>query len=171
MKNTIKLIAVIAFALAAMSVSAQQVRLGHIDLQELIQSMPETVAAKKTLEYKQAEVDKESKDLQEQYKKRMNDYSKNLYKMSDVIRTAKTQELEEFKERIQRFEEIAANDLKKTQDDLFKPIMSKAMDAIKAVGKEEGFTYIYNMKPEFILFDADNAENVMLLVKKKLGLQ
>lgn len=91
--------------------------------------------------------------------------------MSDVIRTAKTQELEEFKERIQRFEEIAANDLKKTQDDLFKPIMSKAMDAIKAVGKEEGFTYIYNMKPEFILFDADNAENVMLLVKKKLGLQ
>ena len=51
------------------------------------------------------------------------------------------------------------------------PIMDKALNAIKAVGKENGFTYIFDMSQGGILFNADNTEDVLPLVKKKLGLQ
>ena len=57
MKNMMKLVAVAAFVLAAMSVSAQ-VKLGHINTQELIQAMPEVARANDTLEMKQSAVEK-----------------------------------------------------------------------------------------------------------------
>ena len=49
------------------------------------------------------------------------------------------------------------------------PIVTKAMDAIKAVGKENGFTYIYDNGA--LLYTAETAEDILPLVKKKLGLQ
>lgn len=170
MKNTIKLIAIVAFTLAAMAVSAQ-VKLGHIETQKLIAAMPEMTAAQKTMTDKQTEVEKELTNMQEQFKTKLNDYSQNSKTMSDVIRASKEQELQELQQRIERFREIAMDNLEKTQKDLMQPIMDKALNAIKAVGKENGFAYIYDMSAGVILFAAENTEDVMPLVKKKLGLQ
>ena len=170
MKNTIKLIVVVAFTLAAMGVSAQ-VKLGHIDSQKLIQAMPEMTAAQKTLQDKQAEVEKELTNMKEQFTTRLNDYSQNAKNYSDVIRASKEQDLQDLQQRIQRFQEIALDNLEKTQKELMQPIMDKALNAIKEVGKENGFSYIYDMSAGIILFAADNTEDVLPLVKKKLGLQ
>lgn len=170
MKNTIKLIVVVAFTLAAMSVSAQA-KLGHIDTQKLIQAMPEMTSAQKTLQDKQTEVEKELTNMKEQFQTKLTDYSQNAKNMSDVIRASKEQELQELQQRIQRFQEIALDNLEKTQKDLMQPIMDKALNAIKEVGKENGFAYIYDMSAGIILFAADNTEDVLPLVKKKLGLQ
>lgn len=170
MKNTIKLIVVVAFTLAAMGVSAQ-IKLGHIDSQKLIQAMPEMTAAQKTLQDKQAEVEKELTNMKEQFTTKLNDYSQNAKNYSDVIRASKEQDLQDLQQRIQRFQEIALDNLEKTQKELMQPIMDKALNAIKEVGKENGFSYIYDMSAGIILFAADNTEDVLPLVKKKLGLQ
>ena len=170
MKNMIKLVAVVAFLLTAMGVSAQ-VKLGHIETQKLIQAMPEMASARKTMETKQAEIEKELTNMQEQFKVKLDEYSKNGKTMSDVIRASKEQELQELQQRIQSFQQIAMDNLKKTHAELMQPIMDKALNAIKAVGKENGFTYIFDMSQGGILFNADNTEDVLPLVKKKLGLQ
>lgn len=170
MKNMIKLVAVVAFLLTAMGVSAQ-VKLGHIETQKLIQAMPEMTSARKTMETKQAEIEKELTNMQEQFKVKLDEYSKNGKTMSDVIRASKEQELQELQQRIQSFQQIAMDNLEKTQAELMQPIMDKALNAIKAVGKENGFTYIFDMSQGGILFNADNTEDVLPLVKKKLGLQ
>ncbi|MCI5705894.1 MAG: OmpH family outer membrane protein [Odoribacter sp.] len=170
MKNMIKLVAVVAFLLTAMGVSAQ-VKLGHIETQKLIQAMPEMASARKTMETKQAEIEKELTNMQEQFKVKLDEYSKNGKTMSDVIRASKEQELQELQQRIQSFQQIAMDNLEKTQAELMQPIMDKALNAIKAVGKENGFTYIFDMSQGGILFNADNTEDVLPLVKKKLGLQ
>lgn len=170
MKNTIKLIVVVAFTLAAMSVSAQ-VKLGHIETQKLIQAMPEMTAAQKTLQDKQTEIEKELTNLQEQFRTKLTEYNEKAKTMSDVIRTSKEQELQELQQRIQSFQQIAMDNLEKTQKDLMEPIMNKALNAIKEVGKENGFAYIYDMSAGVILFAAENTEDVLPLVKKKLGLQ
>lgn len=166
----IKLVAVVAFLLTAMGVSAQ-VKLGHIETQKLIQAMPEMAAARKTMETKEAEIKKELANMQEQFKVKLDEYSKNGNTMSDVIRASKEQELQELQQRIQSFQQIAVDNLEKTQAELMQPIMDKALNAIKAVGKENGFTYIFDMSQGSILFNADNTEDVLPLVKKKLGLQ
>ena len=46
-----------------------------------------------------------------------------------------------------------------------------ALNAIKEVGKENGFTYVFDLSAGGILYFADNTEDILPLVKKKLGLQ
>ena len=170
MKNMIKLVAVAAFVLAAMSVSAQ-VKLGHINTQELIQAMPETAEARKTLETKQTEIENELTNMQESFRTKLEEYSKSAETMSDVIRASKEQELQELQQRIQNFQQLAVDNLRSTEQELFQPIMDKALNAIKEVGKENGFTYVFDLSAGGILYFADNTEDILPLVKKKLGLQ
>lgn len=170
MKNMMKIVALTVFMFAAFTVSAQ-VKLGHIETQKLIQAMPEMATARQTLENKQSEIEKELTNMQEQFRTKLDEYTKNGKTMSDVIRASKEQELSELQQRIQSFQQIAMENLETTQKELMQPIMDKALNAIKAVGKENGFTYIFDLSAGGILFSADNTEDVLPLVKKKLGLQ
>ena len=86
MKNMMKLIVAVAFVWVATGVSAQQVKLGHIESQKLIQAMPEMAAAQKTLQNKQSEVEKELTTMKEQFQAKLTEYSNNMNSYSDVIR-------------------------------------------------------------------------------------
>lgn len=173
MKNAIKLFVFVAFTIAAMSVSAQQpaLKLGHIESQKLIQAMPEWAQAQKEFQTQQDQVEKELTNLQEQFQTKMAEYAEKSKTYSDVIRASKEQELQDLRQRIQLFQETAMNELDKTQKKLMQPIVDKAMNAIKEVGKENGFTYIFDSSNGTILFSAENSLDVLPLVKKKLGLQ
>ena len=153
MKNTIKVFVLVALTLAAMSVSAQ-VKLGHIETQKLIQAMPEWTAAQKTFEEEQKKVNTELNSLREQFQTKLAEYSEKMKTYSEAM----------------RFQETAMAQLEKTQNDLMQPVMEKALNAIKEVGKENGFTYIFDMNAG-ILYAAENSQDVLPLVKKKLGLQ
>lgn len=173
MKNTMKWLAVMALVIVATNVFAQQkpLKLGHIKSDELIAAMPETAEAQKKLEAKQTEIQTESQNLREQYQTKAADYAKHVNTYSDIIRTSKEQEIQELGQRIQRFEETAMNDLNKTREDLLRPIYEKAMNAIKEVGKENGFTYVFDLNSGGIVYVSETSEDVLPLVKKKLGLQ
>ena len=55
------------------------------------------------------------------------------------------------------------------RQELLAPILRRVDDAIREVGKENGFQFIFDESIGAILFDG-NAEDVMPLVKAKLGL-
>ena len=169
MKNTIKVFVLVALTLAAMSVSAQ-VKLGHIETQKLIQAMPEWTAAQKTFEEEQKKVNTELNGLREQFQTKLAEYSEKMKTYSEAMRATTEEELQGLQQRIQRFQETAMAQLEKTQNDLMQPVMEKALNAIKEVGKENGFTYIFDMNAG-ILYAAENSLDVLPLVKKKLGLQ
>ena len=169
MKNTIKVFVLVALTLAAMSVSAQ-VKLGHIETQKLIQAMPEWTAAQKTFEEEQKKVNTELNGLREQFQTKLAEYSEKMKTYSEAMRATTEEELQGLQQRIQRFQETAMAQLEKTQNDLMQPVMEKALNAIKEVGKENGFTYIFDMNAG-ILYTAENSQDVLPLVKKKLGLQ
>ncbi len=57
------------------------------------------------------------------------------------------------------------------RDELLHPIYEKATNAIKEVGKENGFTYIFDLNSGGVVYVAETSEDVLPLVKKKLGLQ
>ena len=169
MKNTIKVFVLVALTLAAMSVSAQ-VKLGHIETQKLIQAMPEWTAAQKTFEEEQKKVNTELNGLREQFQTKLAEYSEKMKTYSEAMRATTEEELQGLQQRIQRFQETAMAQLEKTQNDLMQPVMEKALNAIKEVGKENGFTYIFDMNAG-ILYAAENSQDVLPWVKKKLGLQ
>ena len=59
--------------------------------------------------------------------------------------------------------------MQKKEQELLEPILAKARTAIENVAKEGEFTYIFDSSMGSILY-ANESENVMSLVKNKLGL-
>ena len=88
---------------------------------------------------------------------------------TDLVKQDKIAEIQGLEQRIQAFQQNAQNALQQKEQELLEPILSKARAAIEDVAKEGNFTYIFDSSMGSILY-ADESENVMALVKKKLGL-
>jgi len=53
----------------------------------------------------------------------------------------------------------------------FQPIYEKANNAIQEVAKENKFTYVFDLAARSIIYFSEDSENVLPLVKKKLGIE
>ena len=61
-------------------------------------------------------------------------------------------------------------DLAAKEDELTRPIIDRARKAINEVAKEGGYTYIFNASEGLLLYN-EGGENIMPMVKKKLGIE
>lgn len=136
-----------------------------------MQAMPELAEVQKTLQAKQEEMQKESTNLRDQYSKLVADYSQNSKNYSDIVRASKEQEIQQLGERIGQFEDLARQEFERVQQELVQPVMEKATQAIKDVAKEHGFSYVFDMSGGSILYAAENTEDILPLVMKKLNIQ
>ena len=99
-------------------------------------------------------------------------YQKESKNLSDIVKQTKEQELMDMNKRIQDFQTNAQTQLQTKQTEVFQPIYAKVDKAIKDVGKENGFLYVFDVaKGALLYFDETKSINVMSLVKTKLGLK
>jgi outer membrane protein len=99
-------------------------------------------------------------------------YNKESKNLSDIVKQAKENELMDINRRIQEFQNNAQQQLQNKQVELFQPIMAKVDKAIKDVGKENGFVYVFDVaKGSLLYFDETKSTNVMAFAKTKLGLK
>lgn len=62
--------------------------------------------------------------------------------------------------------------MQEKQVTLFTPITEKADKAIRDIGKENGFLYVFDISAgQLIYFDESKSTNVLPLAKAKLGLK
>lgn len=151
---------------------AQSIKFGHINRNELIQAMPEFDSAKVKLEKLNTELSNALELLQVEYNNKAEAYLKDSKNLTDIVRQTKEQELQDYQKRMTDFQTNAQTQLQEKQVELFKPITDKADKAIKDVGKENGFLYIFDLSQNQIAYyDDTKSTNVMPLVKTKLGLK
>jgi outer membrane protein len=173
MKKTIQLVTLIAFVFAAFTVSAQGVRpikLGHIETGKLMEIMPEVKKAEEGMKTKAEEFQKTFDTMQAKWETLLKEYQENEKTYSEPKKKDMQQELQDLQRRMQRFEEEAGQQLQAARESLLKPIFDKIQNAIKQVGNENGFTYIFEMGSNAISYASPTSEDVLPLVKKKLGL-
>lgn len=90
--------------------------------------------------------------------------------MADPIRKAKEKEIQDLGGRIQDFQESAQTSVQKKKEEVYSPIIKKAEDAIKAVAKDKGYTYVFDSGVGVLLYSNDS-DDIMPLVKEKLKLK
>jgi outer membrane protein len=152
--------------------AGQTIKFGHVNRNELIQSMPEFDSAKVKLEKLNTELSNALELLQVEYNNKAEAYLKDSKTLTDIVRQTKEQELQDYQKRMTDFQTNAQNQLQEKQAELFKPITDKADKAIKDVGKENGFLYIFDLSQNGVAYyDETRSTNVMPLVKTKLGLK
>ena len=93
-----------------------------------------------------------------------------LKRCGEVIRKTKESDLQAMGARIEEFQTNAQKLLEQRQEELLKPIVDRAKAAIEEVGKENGYTYIFDAGVGAVLYSQDS-DDIMPLVKKKLGLK
>jgi outer membrane protein len=162
----------IVIALVGQSATAQSFKFGHINSDELIQSMPEYDSATVKLEKFRKELVNALELMQVEWNNKSDSYQKESKNLSDIVKQTKEQELMDIQKRIQDFQTNAQTQLQSKQTEVFQPIYSKVDKAIKDIGKENGFLYVFDVaKGALLYFDETKSTNVMPLVKTKLGLK
>jgi outer membrane protein len=168
MKNIIKLFVVVLIAGFAMNVQAQNQKIGHVDFQELMSVMPGQEEVNKQLESHVAGLETQLQTMQSEYETKITDYQATQATMSEIIRQTKEKEIMDLQQRIEAFNQQAQYEIQNKQLELTEPLIKKAQEAIQAVAKENGFTYIINGNEQIILYAGGT--DILPLVKKKLGI-
>lgn len=151
--------------------SFAQVKLGHINSQELLALMPESDSAKVNIEKEVKQLEDQLELMQVEYNKKLEQYVKEKATYSPLILQTKEAELSDLQQRIQAFQQTAQQEIQRKQQELFQPVLDKANKAIEEVGRENGFTYILDISTGVVLFHADNSIDVTPLVKAKLNIK
>lgn len=175
MRNLIKITIFALFIVLAGSVGAQTQaqKFGHIDLQGIIQIMPERDSAEKAFNKFQTELEGLLANMQKELQTMLDEYEKLGATASDLVKNAKAQDIQDKQTRIQNFSTSANQQLQEKQTVLLKPVFDKAKAAIEAVAKEQGLLYVFDVSGQLgvVLYKSNDSKDIFPLVKVKLGIK
>lgn len=166
----IKKLLVAALVAVPMCLSAQSLKFGTVNSQEIFDAMPDKAAAEETLKTVQDKYQAEYDKLNEEFQKKYKEFQELPEDTPQSIKDSRMQELSENSQKIQNFQQVAAQDLQKQQEALIAPISSKIQSAIQAVGQEGGYTFIYDLSIPTIVYIGAGADDLTSQVKAKLGI-
>ncbi|MBI5219007.1 MAG: OmpH family outer membrane protein [Bacteroidia bacterium] len=167
MKRLIKISLTVFFVFCLFNSYSQ--KFGHIDANKLFSVMPEKGKATEELQGYSKQLEDELMKMQDELKKKYDEYQAGTDKMSDLIKQTKEKELQDLNQRIQNYQQQAQQDLQKKEQELMQPLYEKIRKAIKDVGEENKFMYIYDTS--ILLYYSNDSKDVFDLVKNKLGIK
>lgn len=151
--------------------SAQKTnKFGHIDFAKLYGLMPGQDSIKTVYEGYAKGIQDQFVAMQGELDNKVQDYRANQATMSDIIKQTKEREIQDLSKRIDDFQTQAQQNLQQKESDLTAPMIEKARKAVESVAKENGYTYVFN-SAEGLLLWAEPSDDIMPIVKKKLGIQ
>ena len=166
----LKKIALILMLILPMSVFAQ--KFGHIRSQEILIVMPEYTKAQADIETMQKQYEEEMKRVEEEFQKKFTAFQQEQANLPKNILERRQKELQELNERGMQMQQDAQQELQKSWMQMLEPIAKKIDDAIKAVGQEGGYVFIFDLNATQIPFINETyATDVTSAVKAKLGIQ
>ena len=171
----IKLFLVSALAvLASFGVNAQtNVKIGWTNIDHILQSLPDAKTIQEALTTERAQYEKLFNEKYADYQKMMEDYQKNVASMSEIIRKDKEKSIQNKQAELQELQQNSEQALQAKQQELLAPVMDKIQNAIDAVAKEKGYTYILNSDAGYgttpVLLVAPDEDNISDAVLLKLG--
>ena len=159
-------------ALFVMSgIANAQVKIAHVNTAEILDAMPDKAKAEKSLEKYYGELQSQLETMAKEYQTKMQDYEANQATMSNLVKQSKEKEIVDLQTRITQFQANAENEFENKRVELLKPILDKIQNAINAVGKEKGYTYMLDLATGAAVYVGDNAVDATKDVKSKLGIK
>lgn len=146
-----------------------QGKFGSIDVQSVIQAMPEFASMQSALEASSKTYEAEFQKLRDEFNKKYTEFQQLDESTLQSIRERRIQELQELDQKIQQFQATASQELQRQQEQLMAPIQTKLQDAIKAVGDEGNYTFIFENLAA--AYTGRDVVDVTPLVKTKLGIK
>ncbi len=157
--------------LLPMMAMAQTVKFGHVYMSEIIVLMPEYNAARLEMEEINKKYTDEMQMAEQELQKKYTEYVTQRDSLPQSIRERREKEIYDLQQRGEEFRAEVEQILVRKQQELTEPIIRKATEALKAVGTEKGFTYIFDLSQTPIPYvNEQQSVDVTVDVKTKLGI-
>ena len=153
MKKSLIVVVMAMLAFGGSAMAQKNIKLGHINSNDLMQIMPGRDSAQAALQKEVDDLQAEFAAMQKEYETKLNDYMAKRDQLSELIRKTKESDLQAMGARLEENRQNAEKRLEARQ-----------------VGKENGYTYIFDAGVGAVLYSQDS-DDIMPLVKKKLGLK
>ncbi|MCK9628754.1 MAG: OmpH family outer membrane protein [Bacteroidales bacterium] len=160
------------FVLAGTTSFAQTTfKFGRINSQELIDLMPERDSAFIKLDKLSKELQENMEALQNEFQTKAATYQQKQATWTAALLETKQRELEDLRNRFNQLQQSAPQDFQAEQQKLLSPVYQKANETIKALGKENGCTFVFDLSTGAIpYFDEAQSIDLLPLARKKLGI-
>lgn len=165
----IKKILLIAALVLPICASAQTLKIGLVNVDEVVQKLPEYTDAQNKFVETSKRYEDELAKLNEELKRRYDDIQNMPDTELEAIKERKVREFQEYQVKIQQFTQTAEQEMGKVQQELMAPIEKKVQDAIRSVGQEGGYSLIQPNVGSIILYYASPVVDITNEVKAKLG--
>lgn len=171
MKKIRPFLLVAMIALTSMTVSAQ--KFGHLNSRLLLMEMPEIKSADNAIETYSKELLSQGETMVSAFEANYQSYvtDANGGKLSGLDIQKKESALRAEQENIKKYEIEMQNKLVAKKEELYAPLLDKVKAAIDKIGKDNGYTMIFDTSIAGAIVHAQESEDIMALVKQELGIQ
>lgn len=163
-------IALSLLLVCSLGVFAQDLKFGHVSIQELASSMPEMTEGRKKLDDTSKQYEAELAKMYSELNKKYTDFTSVKDSLPESIKTRRIQELQELEQRFNNFKQNSSEEVQKQQSELERSVMEMIIKAVKEVGDENGYVYIMD-KNSALFISSTKSTDVTDLVKTKLKAQ
>jgi outer membrane protein len=164
----LKVLVVAVSLLLVGNVSMAQTKIGYIDAETVLYLMPEVAKIDSLVRIYQLDtIAKEYSSLLQTYQYKDSIYRDSVHPAPAAVKTQIGKELAELLPTLQNWQQIAQEAVQNKQNQLLAPVMKKINDAINAVAKEKGYTYVVTRESVLV---APETDNLLQGVAKKLNL-
>lgn len=171
MRTLISAILCVAVFTAAHAQQPAQ-KIGYVDADYVLQQLPALKKAEKDLQDHQGQLKAQMDAKMTEYQNKEKAYLALPATTPDVTKRANERDLQALAQNLQTFQQEAQASVQRKTETLLAPLYKQVNDAVQAVAKENGYTFIIreNLGPEAdILLFVDEKFNINDLVLKKLG--
>ena len=158
----------LALTMLLPSCAFAQAKFGIIDVDAIVDMLPETQEAKARIDEASKNYEEENKRLAADINKKVEEYQALPATTPTAIRERRQQEIQDLDSRFQAFLLNAQEDLANLKKELLAPIRMKVNEVIKAIGTDQGYDMI--IPAGSALFTGSSFTDITDEVKTRLGL-
>jgi outer membrane protein len=170
------LIVLICFAAFLFSGTVIDQKFGHINLNDIVDLMPEKDSAEVKIQKYYKELLDELDVMNVEYNKKLQEYTSKQNTYTDLIKQSKEDDLRSLQQRIQQFQQQADQSLQDKRVEKLNEVIGKAKKVIAEVAKEQKLIYVFNVGNlatgvDAVLYHSDESIDIGPLVMKKMNLK
>lgn len=165
-------VVLVACALTVLaSVGYAQMKIGHINSEAIMQNLPEAQDAQKSLDATVAQWESELKKMQDDWKKKYDDYDRRKLILTEQSRAETEKELRTLDQGINDFrnKKFGQNgELFSKQNEVMKPIQNKIFKVLDEIAKEDGYDYVFDKSGDILLLYATDKHDLTERVLRRM---
>ena len=167
-----KILVLVGFLLLLCMVQASaQMKIAYFNSEAVMKQLPDAQDAQKQLDQFVADWQQELNKMQDEWKKKFDDYDKRKLIMTEQRRADAERELRDMDQKIVDFrtQKFGQNgELFNKQNELMKPVQDRVFKAVQDIAREDGYDYVFDKSGDILLMYANEKYDLTQKVFAKL---